>query len=393
MKLGISTLALVAAGLVAPVLHAQFVWTGAAADGVVTNPKNWQGGVAPSGLGTDNVTFGDIPSLLQMIDVPASGFALHNLTFLGSARPAYEFSGGAPAPTFTLTGDLSVSATDSGANVILDNSLNVALTGGSHTISTGYATVFANGQIGETGGSASLVKNGSGTLILAGSNTFSGDLTVNQGLLTLSGSLSASGTTLNGGTILLLGGSTLPGSLTFTKGLLGGYGTVAGDTTVGTLRTVAPFYTARGDIASTLAFGAGLTLGSGGTYDWVITDAVGRPGSGWGLLAVSGPLAISAPAAPFSIQIIGAPAGFDNSRAYSWTIASATGGITGFDPSAFSLNTSTFIGSLGTGSFFLSQSDNDLVLNFTPVPEPSVYALLAVGLLMLGVAGRKRRRA
>jgi hypothetical protein len=76
----------------------------------------------------------------------------------------------------------------------------------------------------------------------------------------------------------------------------------------------------------------------------------------------------------------------------SWTIFQATT-ITGFvsDGSQFSIDQSQF---LGGGIFSLTQSGTNLVLNFTPVPEPSTYALMALGLGATGLAAwRKRRRA
>jgi autotransporter-associated beta strand protein len=391
MKLGYPTFALVAA-LSVPALRAQFVWTGAGSNGLVTNPQNWQGGVAPSGDGTEDVTFGDIPSVLQNVQIPSTGFEVHNVTFQGTDRPAYDFQGGSPAPSFVLTGDLSVSAHDSSTDIVLDNTLNVALTGGSHTISTGDASVFAYGQIGQIDGTASLVKNGSGTLILDAANSFTGNLTVNQGLLSLSGSLTNTSATVNGGSIELLGGANLPGTLTFSNGTISGLGTVAGSATVGVLRTVAPFYTEGGDIASTLTFNSGLTFGSGGTYDWLLTDATGTAGDGWGLLSINGNLLINVPSTPFTLHITGMPVNFNNTLPYSWVVASATGGITGFDARAFSIDPSSFDASLGSGTFFLSQSGNDLLLNFTPVPEPSTWALMLVGLGILFVSGWRRAR-
>lgn len=84
---------------------------------------------------------------------------------------------------------------------------------------------------------------------------------------------------------------------------------------------------------------------------------------------------------------------FNSGVAYTWKLATAAGGITGFDPSRFTLDTSDFTNSLGIGSFFVSQSGNDLLLNFTPVPEPSTYALMFLGLGAVALAVRRRRRA
>ena len=59
--------------------------------------------------------------------------------------------------------------------------------------------------------------------------------------------------------------------------------------------------------------------------------------------------------------------------------------ITGFDPGAFTIDLSGFPNDLGGGGFFLTQGGNDLALNFTPVPEPSTYALMALGLGVVAV--------
>ena len=66
---------------------------------------------------------------------------------------------------------------------------------------------------------------------------------------------------------------------------------------------------------------------------------------------------------------------FNNTLTYIWTIASASGGISGFDPAKFNLDTSAFQNSLGAGTFALSQSGNDLNLIFTSAAQAVITSV------------------
>jgi hypothetical protein len=58
--------------------------------------------------------------------------------------------------------------------------------------------------------------------------------------------------------------------------------------------------------------------------------------------------------------------GFSNTSNYSWTIASTTTGITGFNAGAFNLMTTNFGNNNPfTGTFSIQQSGLDLVLSYT----------------------------
>lgn len=82
-------------------------------------------------------------------------------------------------------------------------------------------------------------------------------------------------------------------------------------------------------------------------------------------------------------------------HSYSWVIASTSGGVTGANN--LSLFTGHFTDNNPTGGgpnsgFSLEVVGNDLVLNYTPLPEPSTLALLAAGELLGLVAHARRRR-
>ncbi|MDD2763970.1 MAG: autotransporter-associated beta strand repeat-containing protein [Opitutaceae bacterium] len=272
---------------------------------------------------------------------------------------------------------------------------------------------------GAINGSGSLVKTGDGMQLLGSlpgpsASNYSGGTTITGGALVAmsNGALGTGPVTVNvapalapeEGGLGVYTDVTLTNSLTFTRGVLAGYGTFAppGGVTVGSTQLLWPGNLFESDPVGVLGFGTGLTLASGGTYMWESKDAVGTAGITWDLLKVTGSLTItSTEADPFYLKIMPAgyyeaggeipPPEFNNTLYYDFVIATATGGISGFDPAFFSLDWSSFGSSVGIGQFFLTQEGNDLVLHFTPIPEPSTSALLGLGLAGM-LAGWLRRR-
>lgn len=330
--------------------------------------------------------------------------------------------------TIAAQGNLTLeNAVTIGNNFGIGNSTNAALTlagpvtlAGSPAISISSdssSPLIITGDVSESGGPQSLTINGGGVLQLSGNNTYSGG-TMILGSTVIAGSDSALGSgnvALGnadfGGTLAINNGFTLTNPLTLSNGTLAGLGTFApssGALTIGSGLTVSPGFIqtnsdhmpVNGSIG-TLTFSPGLTLDSGGTLALKFINATGTAGTDWDFVSVNGTLSLTATSgSPFNLTLAsysnttGAPdvlAGFDSSSSYTWQIASGTS-MTGFDPSAFNVDTSSFQNSLGTGQFFLTQSGNDLFLNFTPVPEPSTVALLSLGASVLVVAGRRRRR-
>jgi autotransporter-associated beta strand protein len=249
-----------------------------------------------------------------------------------------------------------------------------------------------------------------GVVFIANAAGYSGGTTIEAGGVVALGhnaSLGSGAVTLNAseGGIVVAPGVTFSNSLTFTQGALAGGGTFQAsnltsyDFSHG--RGVAPGFPGLADIVpSKLTLAGDAVFGDGGFLMWSLQEA--SMSNGASQLYVQGALSLVATSGLFTIELVsfngdgdeaGEAMSFNSGVGYTWTLATAAGGITGFDPGRFTLDTSDFANGLAGGSFSVSQSGNDLLLHFTPVPEPSTYALLALGLGAVALAARRRRRA
>ena len=269
-----------------------------------------------------------------------------------------------------------------------------------------YNSTNAQELSGVISGAGSLEKDNSSTLTLSGDNTYSGNTTVSAGTLALTGttnniSSSAIIDVTSGATLDVSGlssGFELAGSQT-----ISGSGTVFGDMTIASGSVLSP-----GNSPGTMSTGA-QTWEDGGTYLWEINasnDAGGTQGAdpGWDWLDITGTLDLSSlTAGGFTIDIdsltsgniAGDAVGFESyTKAdgifdYSFIIATASSGITGFDADNFTLDSSGFSNAPGW-DWQIKLSGGDLVLEAYAVPEPSSSALLGLGALALAL---RRRRA
>lgn len=211
---------------------------------------------------------------------------------------------------------------------------SVVLGGGTLTVGDATPTTTFGGVISGAGG---LTKQGAGTLVLSGANTFTGTTTVNAGTL-------------------------------------GGTGGVAGPLTIASGGSVAP-----GNSVGTLSSGD-LDLQSGGTYSLEL-DPTNSGGLGTtDVLNVTGGVTL---AGNLAISLLSTPT---NGQQFTIILNDGTGdAVTGTFANAGTLTAGgwNFAVNLAGGD------GNEVVLTASPVPEPAALGLL--GIAAAGLLTRRRR--
>jgi autotransporter-associated beta strand protein len=296
---------------------------------------------------------------------------------------AQAYFGGTTYPTSAVTVDAGGVSVGRGMSFVANGYTiaggSIALTGSTASVNNVYVdpavTATVNSSIAATNG---LAKSGGGTLVIGGTIT-GGNLSINNGTVTVAPtgviqtspgiSILASGTL---DVTQLTGGYVVPGGQS-----LAGAGLVNGSVTMSAGATLSP-----GSNLGTLTIANDLTLNGGGNYNWQILSGSGSAGTSWDLARIGGALSIaSTSTSPFKINlwslsgtgpdVNGNATNFDSTQNYTWTIVTATGGITGFASDNFLINTSGtngttgFANAFGNGTFSLAQSGNDLNLVFT----------------------------
>ena len=212
------------------------------------------------------------------------------------------------------------------------------------TVGDGSAVtdLLVSAAITEASGGRSITKNGAGTLVLSGTNSYTGVTAVNGGTLLVNGTLASVAVTVSGGS-------------------LGGHGTLAGAVTANATGTFIP---GSDGAAGTLTVNNNLTLVSGATFGLDVSTA---HGSGNDQAVVSGTLTLNNTA--FNLRALSGAANLDTSADY---VLATAGAISG-SPNAV-------INWVGTppanaANFSIQKVGNTIVLHFTAATPPDITSV------------------
>jgi autotransporter-associated beta strand protein len=257
----------------------------------------------------------------------------------GTATLALSNTGTSLANLNITAGTVAVQTNASVGGLAGSGTGALSLAGGTLTINASTNSSFGQAITG----AGALTKSGAGTVTLTGANNFSGATTINAGTLAVNGTNSTSAVTIN------------------STGTLAGTGSV-GATTVKSGGFISP-----GNSIGTLAVDV-LTLEGGGGYVWEVANVTGSAGTDYDLISVgggTGNATVSATSGnPFTIYLT-SYTGFTNWNAggtFSWNIID-WGTVTGFDASAFTVNTNNFTGSI-SGTFTFANTNGYLVMSY-----------------------------
>jgi fibronectin-binding autotransporter adhesin len=336
------------------------------------------GGITKVGTGT--LTLSGTNSQTGTTTLSAGTLAVSGSSALGTGLIALNGGSLQAASASTISNPISLNAN---STINGSQSLNLAgpvtLNGFNALSVTATAPATISVAIGESTPSI-FIKQGSGELQLTGASTYTGGTFIQAGTLRIN---NTTGSAFGTGAVTVASGATLAGAGSFT-GALQLNGTFAPGNSPGTTST------------------GSQTWAGGGAYVWEINNGTGVSGTNWDLLSISGALTINATSgSPFTVNLTslladnspGNVINFNTATNHSYTIATASSGITGFSASDFTLDTAGFTNALNGGAWTIAQSGNNLNLNFTAsaIPEPSTYAAL-LGACALALACRKRRR-
>ena len=409
-------------------------WNGGATNGTWSGiNSSWNAGPPGTNAPTDAIT----TALDQL--VIASGASNSLAIVVDGAQMARRIDAQSGAVTFTGTngaavnlqnGGLAVGA-GAGGNATLASSLSLLLSGDqTWSNASSFALNVGSAVIGQ--GGVSLRNTGAGSIVISGAMNSVGAITNNgtgSGTTTISGVIgtNVTGVTQDSATsrLVLAGTNTYTGNTTVAEGELvvdgdisssaattvQAGGTLSGSGRVGDTIILAGGTGSPGNSPGTMTVDGNLIWNGAGNYNWQIHDALGTAGApfGWDLYDVTGFLDLTALTlgSKFNINlwslsgvgpdVNGDAFNFDAGQNYTWTIVATDLGIVGFDPGEFNINVAPangaggFSNALFGGVFGVRVSGNDLQLTFTAVPEPGTWAVAAL-LVAAATAVTLRRR-
>lgn len=222
--------------------------------------------------------------------------------------------------------------------IVLGEGRTIEMPGGNNARPI-HTQEFTATILGDVTGTGSLVKQGDGTLVLAGEGkSYSGTTQVAAGVLMLGAGLGPAANPVN-----VAAGATLAGT-----------GAIARPVNVN--GTLAP-----GMSVGSLPVDAALAFGPGSFFEWEIGDWNGAAGIGYDSVTAASLALTATPEAPVTV-VVGSsdPADFSDGEK-SFTLVSTTGGISGFDPAAFVVDASA-LPQATAFSWSVEARGNDLVL-------------------------------
>ena len=357
---------------------------------VATGSSAYSGATTITGgiLSVSSLANGGSNSAIGSAAVAAANLKLGNNTtfqYTGTGHSTdrlFTINGTLAGDTATLdaSGTGAVNFTNAGAIAYGTNTQTrtLILAGTSTADNTLAATIGNNGTA-----AVSVTKNDAGKWILTGTNTYTGATTVNAGTLVINGSSTSA---------LTIGAS----------GTLGGTGTISAATVISGTHNP-------GNSPGIQTFGSDLTYSGGSSVvNWelksnTVTNAA-NPNALFDTIVVGGNLDFSAATAlnlsfvPSGSDVLWADSFWSTSRTGTngWLVYDVAGTTSNF--SNLALNTANWLDSgsnafntaLPGASFSFYQDANDIYLNYTAVPEPATWGLLAFSLTTVLVLRRRK---